>query len=98
MPILNTRVDPDLAARFHQMCAERDTTASDVLRRAVVVFVERDMAVNREHEGNITVEAFSEHVRITSELLEANAKHTSSPFRFPKAPPGSRLKTEKAKK
>jgi hypothetical protein len=48
MPILNTRVDADLAERWHKLCAAKGESSSEVLRQAITAFVERDLSAKRE--------------------------------------------------
>lgn len=50
MPQLNIRVDQDLFSRFYELCDERATTASEVIRAAIAAFVERDMVQARERQ------------------------------------------------
>lgn len=100
MPQLNIRIDAELAALFHEMCAKHETTASEVMRKAIATFVERDMAIQREHEGNVTVSTVGT-VTSTSDRV-GNVVSVVAPFsvrspppRFPKAPYGSRAKATK---
>lgn len=93
MPQLNIRIDAELAALFHEMCAKHETTASEVMRKAIATFVERDMAVQREWDDIDPREAIAFIDKHGAEI-----DRMGSTRRFPKAPFGSRLKTEKGKK
>lgn len=99
MPQLNIRIDQDLSERFHKMCAERDTTASDVLRAAITAFVERDMQTSRQAGAVATMRSPPRAIDDHPAVLQ-RGKQPSEPFNEwpPRAAYGSRLKKDKGSK
>lgn len=94
MPIQNFRLPALTQQRFHEVCAERDISPSDMLRQAVEVFIDRvddQDAIRPTKPGTSLAD-----MEVRGAVTRAS-KLTMDDMR-PRAAPGSLLKRPKGAK